>query len=557
MKKKIRLGDKLIEEGLITQEQLNGALVRQKMTGNRLGEQIIEDNLLTESQIFNFLEIQLGIKHINLNSYVIKPEAVKKISEKFAKEHKIMPVDIKKGKLVVVMADPMDLMLIDDISMMSGMDIEPVIASKVSIDEAIELAYNLDKIDENIPENKMNKPDYSGMTTLQDKKEIANSPMVKLVNKIISAGIKAGASDIHIEPAQNSVRVRFRVDGDLRPYMNSKKETHSPLVTRIKIMGKMDISERRRPQDGRIETIIDSHLVDMRISILPTVYGEKVVIRLLDRSSVVTDKSKLGFSRRNLELLTKMMKSPQGIILATGPTGSGKTTTLYSVLKELNTIEKNLITVEDPVEYRLKGINQVQVNKKAGLTFASGLRAILRQDPDVVMVGEIRDEETAEIAIRASITGHLVLSTLHTNDTASTVTRLTDMGIKPYVLASSLIGIISQRLVKRLCNSCKKAYITDEADMKTLGLNQPIEIYKKNGCSACGETGYAGRVAIHEMMIIDKEIKKKISDGASADEIKDTALKNGMQHLEESCQELVIQGKTTIDELIKAAYTID
>ncbi|MGM0378356.1 MAG: GspE/PulE family protein [Bacillota bacterium] len=556
MAKKIRLGDKLIDEGLITEEQLEGALTRQKITGNKLGEQIIEDNLLTESQIFKFLEDQLDIKHINLNSYVINPDAIKKIDKDFAEENDVIPIDIKGGELVVVMADPMDLMLIDDMNMMTGMPIAPMIASKQSIEDAIDIAYAMD---EDFSDDLLDDEENGEQQTYQSQEsdEITNSPMVRLVNKIISSGIKAEASDIHIEPTETNVRVRFRIDGDLQEFIKSKKETLSPLVTRIKIMGKMDISERRRPQDGRVETIIDSHLVDLRISILPTVHGEKVVIRLLDRSSVVTDKSELGFSEKNLKILDNLTKSPQGIILATGPTGSGKTTTLYSILKEMNSTEKNVITVEDPVEYRLKGINQVQVNKKAGLSFASGLRAILRQDPDVVMVGEIRDEETAQIAMRASITGHVVLSTLHTNDTSSTITRLTDMGIKPYILSSSIVGIISQRLVKKLCNSCKESKVTTKSEMKELGLDSSKEIYKAKGCNACGQTGYSGRTAIHEIMLINKSLKRKISNGESAGKIKQQALKDGMETLKESCSELVIKGKTSIEELIKVTYTID
>ena len=555
MAEKIRLGDKLIEEGLITEEQLEGALARQKITGHKLGEQIIEDNLLTESQIFKFLEDQLNIKHINLNSYVINPDAINKIDEEFAKNNNIIPIDIKGGELVVVMADPLDLMLIDDMNMMTGMPIQPMIASKKSIEDSIDIAYAMDDdfSDDFLDEDEAQEQSYQS----QESDEITNAPMVRLVNKIISSGIKAEASDIHIEPTETNVRVRFRVDGDLREFIKSKKETLSPLVTRIKIMGKMDISERRRPQDGRVETIIDSHLVDLRISILPTVHGEKVVMRLLDRSSVVTDKSELGFSKRNLEILDKIIKIPQGIILATGPTGSGKTTTLYSILKEMNSIEKNIITVEDPVEYRLKGINQVQVNKKAGLTFANGLRSILRQDPDIVMVGEIRDEETAQIAMRASITGHVVLSTLHTNDTSSTITRLSDMGIKPYILSSSIVGVISQRLVKKLCNSCKESKITTEAEMDILDLDSAIDIYEAKGCNACNQTGYSGRTAIHEIMIVNKELKTKISQGESAGVIKEQALKDGMQTLNQSCSELVIKGETTIKELIKVTYTID
>ncbi|MDM8534736.1 ATPase, T2SS/T4P/T4SS family [Clostridiaceae bacterium HSG29] len=552
--KKIRLGDKLVQEGLITEEQLNGALLRQKISGNKLGEQIIEDNLLTENQIFNFLEIQLGIKHVNLQTYVIDINASKMINEKFARKNGLISIKIDNGKLIVAMADPLDLRVIDDIFVITGMQVEPRLATKSSIKRTIDKVYK-----KSLKNDRNKKADYSGMTTLDSDVNISNAPIVKLVNKIITAGLKAKASDIHIEPSNDKVRVRFRVDGDLREYMKSEMSNHAPLVTRIKIMGEMDISEKRKPQDGRIETIIDSHLVDMRISALPTVYGEKVVIRLLDRSSVVIDKKILGLTKKDLTLIEKMMKYPQGMILVTGPTGSGKTTTLYTMLNELNVDTKNIITVEDPVEYRLNGINQVQVNLKAGLTFATGLRSILRQDPDIVMIGEIRDSETAEIAIRASITGHLVLSTLHTNDTASTIARLIDMGIEPYILSSSLAGIISQRLVKKLCNSCKKSHITTESEMRLLGIDKPIEIFEKVGCSACGNIGYSGRTGIYEMMIIDKEIREKINTGGSTDEIRRIVFNenSGMKTLSKSCKNLIISGKTTTDELIRVAYSVE
>ena len=555
-RKKIRLGDKLVEEGLISIEQLNGALIRQKSSGLKLGEQIIEDGLLTESQIFNFLEIQLGIEHVNLVSYVIDKKAFKLVNENFARKNELIPINIINGKLIVAMADPLDLILIDDIRVMTGMQIEEKMASRMSIKAVTDKAY---KVNVKKMYDKNKKSDYSGMTTLDSDISISNAPIVKLVNKIIVAGLKARASDIHIEPSNDKLRVRFRIDGDLREYMKSEMSNHSPLVTRIKIMGEMDISEKRKPQDGRIETIIESHLVDMRISILPTVYGEKIVIRLLDRSAVVIDKKMLGLTKQDLEVIERMMKYPQGMLLVTGPTGSGKTTTLYTLLNELNTDTKNIITVEDPVEYRLNGINQVQVNVKAGVTFSTGLRAILRQDPDIIMIGEIRDTETAQIAVRASITGHVVLSTLHTNDTASTVTRLIDMGIEPYILSSSLVGIISQRLVKKLCSSCKKSHITTESEMEILGIEQPIEIYEKNGCSACGHTGYSGRTGIYEMMIINKEVREYISDNASVDTIREAAFaeNSGMKTLDISCKELIINGKTTMDELIRVSYSVE
>lgn len=547
---KIRLGDRLVDEGLITKEQLNGALLRQKSTGLKLGEQIIEDGILTENQVFMFLENQLGINHVGLENYMIKDKALDFVDYKYAMENELIPIDLKNGRLIVAMADPMNYDLVDELALKTGLRIQTVIASKYSIEYAINENY------EN-PDAYVEEIDYSGMTTLDSDQSLTDSPIVRMVNNIIIAGLKARASDIHIEPTNSDLRIRFRVDGDLREYRRHDQESHAPFVTRIKIMAEMNISEKRVPQDGRVETIIDNHLVDMRISALPTIYGEKIVIRLLDRSSIVIDKKKLGLTNQDLELLESLMKYPQGMILATGPTGSGKTTTLYSILKELNSSQKNIITVEDPVEYRLKGINQVQVNKKAGLTFASGLRAILRQDPDIVMVGEIRDKETAEIAIRASITGHVVLSTLHTNDTASTITRLIDMGVERYIVATSVVGIISQRLVKQLCNSCKKPQITTPSQMKILGLDQPIEIYESQGCSACDNSGFSGRTAVYEIMMIDRNIREMVTNDASVDQIKQYAIENGMHTLKESCQNLIINGKTTIEELIRVTYSIE
>lgn len=550
-KENLRLGDLLVNEELITEKQLRESLENQKKTGLKLGEQIIQDNFLTEFQIFNFLEKQLGIKQVDLSTYIINKNVLKFINLEFARENVVIPIDIKNGRLVVAMADPMDLRLVDDIGLMTGMRSRAMIASKSSILEAIENSYADERFRREYEE------DYSGMTTLDSDDSIASAPIVMLVNKIITAGLNARASDIHIEPSSSDVRVRFRVDGDLREYMKTDQSTHAPLVTRIKIMGEMNISEKRLPQDGRIETIIDSHVVDMRISVLPTVYGEKVVIRLLDRSSVVIDKRKLGLSEKSIKVLDNIMKYPQGIILATGPTGSGKTTTLYSLLKELNSVKKNIITVEDPVEYRLNGINQVQVNNKAGLTFANGLRSILRQDPDIIMVGEIRDKETAQIAIRASITGHVVLSTVHTNDTASTIARLVDMGVEPYILSSALTGVISQRLVKKLCNSCKRVHETTQYEMDLLGIDEPIEIYEKVGCKACGGTGYSERTAINEILVINKGIRNLINSNASTDDIKDIAIKDGMMSLFDNCKELIIDGITSIEELIRVSYSIE
>ena len=382
---------------------------------------------------------------------------------------------------------------------------------------------------------------------------------VRLVNTIITQAVRSRASDIHIEPMERILRIRYRVDGELREVMTPAKATHSAIVTRIKIMGKMNISEKRLPQDGRVETIIEGLPIDMRISILPTVYGEKIVIRLLDRNSLVVKKEELGFTMHNLELLDKILKVPEGIILVTGPTGSGKTTTLYTILKELNKESKNIITVEDPVEYRLEGINQVQVNTKAGLTFANGLRSILRQDPDIVMVGEIRDAETAEIAVRAAITGHIVLSTIHTNDSVSTISRLIDMGIESYLVSSSTVGIIAQRLIKKICLKCKTTREASLEELKLLGLpdDYKLSISKGSGCNSCNNTGYSGRTAIHEVLVVDREIRNMISSGQSIDAIKSKAIEKGLMTLNETAKDLVKQGVTTLDEMLRMTFSVD
>lgn len=556
-RQKLRLGDLLVENGLITEEELMASLAAQKTTGLKLGEQLIEDNAITEEKILEVLEFQLGIPHINLNKFIVDPKAPKLIPESLASKHTAIPVAMKRGKLMVAMSDPLDMIAIDDLRITTGMEIEVAISAKGDVQRAINRYYDAsDAAEKAVEEFKAQHQFFQDEEELEDD-DVTNAPMVRLVNTIISQAVKLKASDIHIEPFEKHVRIRYRVDGELREVMTPAKATHSALVTRIKIMGKMDISERRIPQDGRIETIIDNNFIDMRISVLPTVYGEKVVIRLLDRSGIVVDKKELGFTDYNLERFDKIIKSPEGLILVTGPTGSGKTTTLYAVLKELNQIEKNIITVEDPVEYRLDGVNQVQVNTKAGLTFASGLRSILRQDPDIVMVGEIRDTETAEIAIRAAITGHVVLSTVHTNDTASTVSRLVDMGIENYMVSSAVVGVVAQRLVKMVCPKCGDHHESTEEEMKILKIQEPVSVRKGKGCNACNHTGYLGRTAIHEIMHIDREIRSMVNRNAGVDELQDHAIKRGMKTLQESAKDLVLAGVTTVEEMVKVTYQME
>ncbi|MCR2042821.1 GspE/PulE family protein [Anaerosalibacter massiliensis] len=391
---------------------------------------------------------------------------------------------------------------------------------------------------------------------LLKKIDLKNIPVVKLIDLIINKAIDMKASDIHIEPFSNKIRIRYRIDGDLINIGRLPIEKLSSIITRIKIMGKMDIAEKRLPQDGRIEFYLEERTVDLRISSLPTIYGEKVVIRILDKNNFIFSKEELGFYSKNLETFEYILKQPYGIILVTGPTGSGKTTTLYSILRELNSIEKNIITIEDPVEYKLKGINQVQVNNKAGLTFANGLRTILRQDPDIIMVGEIRDSETAKIAIGSAITGHLVISTLHTNDTASSIIRLVDMKIEPYLISSAIIGVISQRLVKKLCRKCKIPYGASESEKKFLGSKQEeLILYKPCGCKSCNN-GFKGRVAVHEILPIDEEIRELINKNPSSNDIRNLAIKNGMISLLSNLKQLALKGEIAFDEVLKVGYTL-
>ncbi|KGG81452.1 type II secretion system protein E [Caloranaerobacter azorensis H53214] len=555
---KFRLGELLISAGKITEEQLKYTLEEQKKTGKKLGELLVEKGYIKEEEIIEVLEYQLGIPHMDLDKYFIDPEIPKIIPEKLARRHTLIPIKKDGNKLIVAMADPLNIFAIDDIKIATGLEVEPVISTRKDILNSIEQYYGKEVAEKAVEDFKkqynvddINEIDEEIIT------QINNAPVVRLINSIIRQAVNSRASDIHIEPFENRLRIRFRIDGQLQEVMSPSISTHSAIVTRIKIMGKMNIAEKRIPQDGRVEIDIDGKEIDLRISTMPTVYGEKVVIRLLDRGNFLFNKEQLGFINENLMRFEKIVKNPNGIILVTGPTGSGKTTTLYALLRELNSMDKNIITLEDPVEYKLDGINQVQINNKAGLTFANGLRSILRQDPDIIMVGEIRDEETARLAVRAAITGHLVISTMHTNDAPSTVARLIDMGIEPYLISSSLVGVISQRLVRKICDNCKVSYTPDQIEMKSLNIDENTRLFRGKGCSQCYNTGYKGRTAIHEIMIIDKEIRRLIDENASNDVLRINSLKNGMVTLRENCKSLVLEGVTTFEELMRVTYTIE
>ena len=521
-----------------------------------LGDILINKGYVSDKVMLELLSDQLNLEIVNLDNYNINIEATKLISENLAKRINVIPLEITDDKILVAMSEPISIFDIEDIEMESGKKVELLLAEKAKINYAIEKYMGRRSAEIAVEDF---KKENSVAATIDEETEIkiSNSPVVRLINSLVRQALKMGASDIHIEPFENKIRVRVRIDGDLHEVLTTSKETQSALVTRVKIIAGMNIAEKRIPQDGRIEMSIDDSKVDLRISVMPTVYGEKIVIRLLDRSSFLKSKSELGFTTENMELFNSLLSAPNGMLLVTGPTGSGKTTTLYVSLNELNKINKNIITIEDPVEYKIEGINQVQVNNKANLMFSTGLRSILRQDPDIIMVGEIRDEETAEIAVRAAITGHLVISTLHTNDAPSTIIRLQNMGIRPFLIAASLRGIVAQRLIKRICNNCRIEYVASDIDKSILGVEEDIILQKGKGCPKCLNTGYDGRIAIHEILKVDKEVRDAILRGINIDEVTKIAEKNGMKSLKENCRDLVLSGVTTVDEYSHVIYKLD
>jgi len=552
-----RLGDLLVDAGKISQAQLESALEKQKTTGKRLGNVLMEEGLLTEDDLLAVIEIQQGIPRIYLEYLTIEEEVVRAIPQSLAYKYNLIPISIDGDKINVVMSDPMNIFAHDDVRIATGLEVSPLIATSEEIKTALSKYYAAENV--NKAADELSRERQSELKSEEERlsdEEVRNAPVVKLIDSIIDNAVKARASDIHVEPFESHVKIRYRVDGELIEVLKSPIETLGALTTRIKILANLNIAEKRVPQDGRILTITDGKAIDLRVSVLPTVHGEKVVIRILKRDGFLVGKQQLGMCPEDLAKLDKIVASPYGIILVTGPTGSGKSTTLYTVLSELNTPDKNIITVEDPVEYMIEGINQVNVNVKAGLTFAGGLRSILRQDPDIVMIGEIRDSETAEIAVRAAITGHLVLSTIHTNDAASTVLRLVDMGLEPYLISTSISGVIAQRLVRRVCPQCAEEYYASDYEKKVLEVNPFEDVILKRGagCQHCNNTGYRGRTGVHEVMEINRDIREAVIKGVTADDLKDLCVKNGMRTLRMSCADLVLKGITTIDELIKIAY---
>jgi len=550
-----RLGDVLVEAGVITEQQLQETMTEQVSTHKRIGQLLIEKRLITEEELVEILEKQLGLPRVNLYNYNINPEVATSIPLYLAKRHLVIPIDKQENNLKLAMADPMNIIAIDDVEMLTGMKVEPVLASESSIIQTIDQLFSLA---ETVGE------DFAAETHTDEEIEqlralVEEAPIVRVVNSLIHQAVSEGASDIHIEPMDKGVRVRMRIDGILHDMMTPPKDTQPLIVSRIKIMANLDIAERRMPQDGRITIQVGLKDVNMRVSTMPTIHGEKVVIRILDREKVILPLDKLGFSEKNYRTFLNFLLSHTGMILVTGPTGSGKTTTLYSALNYLNRAEENIITVEDPVEYRLDGINQVQVNPRINLTFANALRSILRQDPNVIMIGEIRDLETAEMATRAALTGHLVLSTLHTNDACSTISRLLDMGVDSYLITSSLVGVVAQRLVRRICEECRDHYrlsVQEQAlFQKAFGQEPPDTLIRGKGCRHCNETGYRGRFAIHEMLPMNREMIRLVLQRASTDELFEKAVEQGMVPLLQEGLRRIENGETTVEEVIRVAYT--
>lgn len=550
-----RLEDLLLAAGLLTQEQMDKALRIQQETGERLIRIIRHLEYSTEEQIIRTLELQLGIRQVALAEIVISREVADAISVTLAERHQVIPIKKQGRQITLAMADPTNFYAIDDVHMMTGCEVQPVIAAEREILRAIEQAYGIKAIVGKAV-NRLRNEDEIGIVEIKAADE---APVVKIVNSLISQAVKDQASDIHIEPETNHIRVRYRIDGVLREIVSLPQHIHAAMISRIKIMSGLDIAEKRLPQDGRLKVQEQGHDIDLRISTLPTILGEKVAIRILDKDNGIFNIRELGFSDGNLLRYQQLIGHAYGMLLVTGPTSSGKTTTLYATLTDINSPDKNIITVEDPVEVLLDGINQVQVNNKSGLTFASALRSILRQDPNVIMVGEIRDTETADIAIRAALTGHLVFSTLHTNDAPGALPRLIDMGIEPFLVASSVLGVVAQRLVRLICQNCKQCYSSEAASRERLLLglepSAQVRLYRGEGCAHCGYTGYRGRIPIHEVMPLTADIRKLIAKRATGDELGAAARSAGMSTMGEDGIRKVMQGLTTIEEVIRVAYT--
>ncbi|MCD4774928.1 MAG: Flp pilus assembly complex ATPase component TadA [Candidatus Aegiribacteria sp.] len=585
----IKIGQLLLNSGIISNKQLEQALSRQSEDNNRLGFHLVQIQAISEADLNKFLARQQSIESSNLDKEDIDEDVINLITGDIARRYEVIPINRDGRKLIVAMTDPNNLFAIDDLRFSLGMDIEPHICASSMIKRALSKFYADSEAIVPIDEKNRNNSIHTSLADIDDDGldadadmligdevfesmiiqsdeeeeveeddldfEIADSPVVKLVNSLIADAVRRGASDIHFEPFERFVRVRFRIDGVLHEVMRPSRKYRSAMVSRLKILGGMDIADHNLPQDGRQKILVGKRFVDLRLATLPTLFGEKVEVRLLDRSAVILDLEKLGFEEEPLKEFRKGIKRPFGIVLVTGPTGCGKTTTLYSAITELNDIGVNIMTAENPVEFNLKGINQVQMNSDVGLTFANALRAYLRQDPDIIMVGEIRDKETCEIAIRAALTGHLVLSTTHTNDAPSTINRLIDMGTEPFMLSTSVVCIASQRLIRKICPKCKTQIHVPDDVFADAGIDaerfRNIKLYEGTGCSYCNNTGYKGRIGIFEVMRIDDDIRRLIESDASSIELEKVALEKGMVNLREAAIRKLETGLTTFDEVLR------
>jgi type IV pilus assembly protein PilB len=559
-RRRARLGELLVEARLISAEQLEKALEVQQQSGERLGKVLVTLAMATQDAIARAVASQLNIEYVNVQTVEISEDVLTALPEALIRRHSVIPLKLTDDNaLVLGMVDPLDIIALDDIRRLVEREVVPAAITQDGFQHAVNkypaLEGSLDQVIQEIRPSDVGEEEPS----LDKLREVVeDAPVVRLVNLMLVQAVRQGASDIHVEPQERQLRIRYRIDGALYNVMTAPKHIQAATVSRIKIMGNMNIAERRAPQDGRIELRVDNREIDLRVSSVPTTHGEKVVMRILDKRSALVGIEKLGLMGHDQERFENLVTKPYGIILITGPTGSGKTTSLYAILNRLNKTEVNIITIEDPVEYQLGGIAQVQINAKAGLTFASGLRSFLRQDPDIIMVGEVRDEETARLAIQAALTGHLVLSTLHTNDAPGAVARLVDMGVEPFLVSSSVIGVVAQRLIRVLCNKCKEPYTPPPEVVARYGLakggGEPPQIYRAKGCEACNNIGYRGRLGLFEIMPMDDEVRTLIVKHAPADEIKRAAVGLGMRTLQQDGVAKVVAGITSLEEMLRVVF---
>ena len=555
----MRLGDLLISAGVIRPEQLNDALAIQKKTRERLGDVLINNGIITEQQLIEALQMQLGVDFVDLTAVSIPLELARFVPRSIAKKYCVVPVKLQKDELYVAMSDPLNFEAQEEIKSASHKQVVPMIATRRAVEQAIATLYGNEGTARAIEEMKREAgSNQADIVPVQMSKAVDNgaaeAPTIRFVNSVIERAITERASDIHLEPQEGEMVVRMRIDGVLRRIFTVPANLQATVIARLKIMGGMNIAERKIPQDGRAMVTAKDKEIDLRISSIPTIYGEKIVLRLLDKSSGHINRKTIGLEGEDEKKYDRLLKNSSGVILIVGPTGSGKSTTMCAMIQELCSEQTNIMTLEDPVEYNIPGANQCQINEKTGMTFAAGLRSILRQDPDVISVGEIRDGETASIAVRAAITGHLVISTLHTNDAVSTISRLVDIGVEPYMISSALRGVVSQRLVRKICPHCRKAYTPTEEEKRMVSIaeNEDVTFYKGEGCQECGRTGYRGRRGVFEILTLDAALRREVANNASSEELTKTALENGFVTMKDNCRRLVLEGVTTVSEAAKA-----